>query len=325
MFNIFRDTIAKDLSKIADYFNGVADAGTVFKDKRALAVNRIKNAVLNGDIGGGGGVTPEIEAEIENAQWKTETSTPLFSETVTTVDQSDVNSATLTYSTAINSDPLIVTFDDVKYICPKNTGGGTYYGASYDISTGKFDFTDFPFQIRSITNEVSGNIINLIATETAGEHTVVVVSETTNYTDAFKIGVNANIFKEVENISEADAVLVYFPNRVFVNIPIVDVEGDTTTANVSIIPNGYKRQFSGTFLFLKSYPSGFTCGTLTLYEEDGNNILICEPNRVVENSGSYTFSFSGNAFLNLSEVSNVVIRYYKIGVPSIDVDNGGIG
>ena len=135
----------------------------------------------------------ETDERIADAKWHEATTTQLFSETVTTVDQSGVNRATLTYSEGINSDVLIVTFDGVEYTCPKNTSGPvTYYGASYDPSTGGFDFTDFPFGMYSMTDEVSGDIINQIATETAGEHTVVVVGETTNYTDAFKNGVKAN-------------------------------------------------------------------------------------------------------------------------------------
>ena len=251
------------------------------------------------------------------AGWKEEVAKQLFSEAVTTETGQFGNEAELAYSSPIDADTLIVTFNGTKYVCPRiNLNGIIAYGG---IGAKGPDFSEYPFAVARIEDK------NMVFVENSGTYTVSASVENTTYTDAFKIGVNANIFKEVENISEADAVLVYFPNRVFVNVPIVEVEGDTTTANVSIIPNGYEKRFSGTFLFLKSDPSSFTCGTLTLYEDDGINILICEPNQVVENSGTYTFSFLGNAFLNLSEVSNVVIRYYKIGVPFIGGDSGDIG
>lgn len=183
MFNIFKDTIAKDLSKIADYFNGVADAGTIFKDKRALAVNRIKNAVLNGDIGGGGGVTPEIEAEIENAQWKTETSTQLFSETVTT-EGDDGYWADLTYRGVINADTLTIVFDGETYVCPKQEYEGTfYYGATHDGESDTYDFTEFPFVFCTTPYAVYSE--NYVQTVTPGTHTISASATTTTYTEQF--------------------------------------------------------------------------------------------------------------------------------------------
>lgn len=127
------------------------------------------------------------------AGWKEESTEELFNESVTTVEESGVISATLDYSGAIVSDPLIVVFDGVEYTCPKNTSGGdTYYGAGYDPVTGQFDFTDFPFEINSMVDETTGDIVNKIATETVGEHTVVASEKNTTYTDAFKNGVIAN-------------------------------------------------------------------------------------------------------------------------------------
>ena len=187
MFNIFRDTIAKDLTKIADYFNGVADAGTIFKDKRALAVNRIKNAVLNGDIGGGGDVTPEIEAEIENAQWKTETSTPLFSETVTTESEGDYYSASITYEGDTPEGMIKVVFDGVTYELSPDTG----YGAPYVPATDSYDFSVYPFAL-----EFDAGSCTLL-TETSGTHTISVESISVTYTDTFSDGVKNNAVRWV--------------------------------------------------------------------------------------------------------------------------------
>lgn len=203
MFNIFKDTVGRDLMKIANHFNGRVDSGEVFKDKKALAINRIKNAVLEGEIGGGG-VTPEIEAEIENAQWKTETSESLFNETVTTADQSGV---TLTYASSIDSDVLTVIFDGVEYTCPKNYNGyGNAYGATYDPVTGTTDFTDFPFQIYSSVDADTGDIVNTVTTETAGEHTVSVVGENITYKQSFLDGVKKNSTFIVKFSSVAEGI-----------------------------------------------------------------------------------------------------------------------
>lgn len=129
----------------------------------------------------------------DSQKWKEETSTPLFNETATTVVESGNNVATLTYSTAINSDTLIVTFDGVEYACPKNFDGyGYWYGASYDESTDSMDFSNFPFQIYSVFDESTGNFRNMAITETAGEHTVVGVGENITYTPAFVDGVKKN-------------------------------------------------------------------------------------------------------------------------------------
>lgn len=138
-------------------------------------------------MGGGGGVTPEIMAQIENAQWKTESSEQLFSETVTTaLYDEDASEAKLAYSNEITADPLIVTLNGTEYICPKSTSlNGTHmYGASYNNETGAFDFTEYPFRITST------DLGALFYTETPGTYTISASVETVTTTDTFKQAVN---------------------------------------------------------------------------------------------------------------------------------------
>lgn len=146
-------------------------------------------------MGGGGGVTPEIEAEIQNAQWKTETSTQLFNETVTTVAGVHGNEATLSYSELITADTLKVTFNGVEYTCPQIMGSGGIAGYGGFTETGP-DFTVFPFLI--ITGVAGGN---MVYTETAGTYSVSAGAENTTYTDAFKKGVaeNSTFYVDFEN------------------------------------------------------------------------------------------------------------------------------
>lgn len=158
------------------------------------------------DVPSGGGVTPEIMAQIENAQWKTESSEQLFSETVTTVDADDIglNIGTFTDSTELNSDVLIVTFDGVEYVCPKNFDGSkNTYGAIFDEFDWTYDFSTYPFQIYSYVDG-TGGIVNQIVTETAGEHTVSVVGENITYNSSFADGVkkNSTLIVHFSNIAE---------------------------------------------------------------------------------------------------------------------------
>lgn len=141
-------------------------------------------------MGGGGGVTPEIMAEIENAQWKEESSTQLFSETVTTVEEGTQNTGTLTYAEPIAADTLKVTFNGVDYICTKHSielFTDVDYGAPYVPDTDSHDFSEYPFNITS-----SDTGVNEIVTATAGTYAISASIETTTYTDTFKKGVAKN-------------------------------------------------------------------------------------------------------------------------------------
>lgn len=127
---------------------------------------------------GGGGVTPEIMAQIENAQWKSESSGQLFSETVTTVAEGTSSNALLSYAEPIAADTLKVTFDGTEYTCPKIEIGPGVYGYGGASPTGS-DFTEFPFSIISLNGS------NRIFTETAGTYSVSASEKQTTYTKDF--------------------------------------------------------------------------------------------------------------------------------------------
>ena len=135
----------------------------------------------------GGGITPEIMALIQNAQWKSESTEQLFSETVTTVAGEVGNVATLSYTEQITADTLTVTFDGVEYTCPKITFEGDNYAYYGGIGATGPDYTEFPFAIASGPN---GD--NYIYTQSAGTHTISANGVVLTYTEAFKDGVTAN-------------------------------------------------------------------------------------------------------------------------------------
>lgn len=127
--------------------------------------------------------------------WDVET-TELFSETVTTAeDEYGDISASLAYSGTINADSLIVTFDGTEYTCPRIGGGNsTYYGGfnqGPEISTP--DFTTYPFYIWS-----DGGM-NMLMTETAGEHTVAAGTASIETSSSFDSAVVlADVFEVVQ-------------------------------------------------------------------------------------------------------------------------------
>lgn len=114
-----------------------------------------------------------------------ETTTPLFDEVVTTVQDGEDVVAQLAYSEPITADKIIVTFDGTQYVCPKiivdalGTGMAFYGGMS---ETGDLDFTNYPFVI------ISRPDANVIATPTANTYhinVVVVGIEATNISPCF--------------------------------------------------------------------------------------------------------------------------------------------
>lgn len=148
--------------------------------------------------GSGGGLTPEQEALIQNAQWKTEgTPTTLFTETVTTseVEYYESPMANFTYSGQITADYIVVTFDGVEYVCQSSGNGYTnYYGATEDSSTYEYDFSKYPFQIAS-----GGDGYNSIITELPGSHSVSVKTPDVTFNEYLSIAVAENIPAATEN------------------------------------------------------------------------------------------------------------------------------
>lgn len=93
---------------------------------------------------------------IENAQ--------LFSETVTTSEQSGMFGATLEYASPIDSNTIKVTFNNDEYICDRIDALGAYFYGGFSESGP--DFSEYPFVIES------GGRGNTIYTSTAGTFSV---------------------------------------------------------------------------------------------------------------------------------------------------------
>ena len=147
----------------------------------------------------GGGITPEIMAMIENAQWKTETSTLLFSETVTTESEGDYYSASITYEGDTPEGMITVVFDGVTYELSFDDG----YGAPYVPETDSFDFSVYPFALEFDEGSC------ILYTETSGEHTISVESNSVTYTNTFSDGVKNNAVRWV-TFTEPDLEETYY-------------------------------------------------------------------------------------------------------------------
>lgn len=123
-------------------------------------------------------ITAEKLNKMDNG-WGVE-STQLFSETVTTADQGGVYGAELAYGSRIDAPTLTVTFDGTDYACPRIDGDGSYYYGGFSDGP---DFTTYPFFIWS------GESMNMLITETAGEHTVTVMASVLQTSADFKSAV----------------------------------------------------------------------------------------------------------------------------------------
>lgn len=105
--------------------------------------------------------------------------TTLIDESVTTESQGAFAVGTL--SESISGDEIIVTFDGTEYECELLSDGS--YGASYDGSTGGFDWSKYPFSID----------YDEIATEVDGTHQVKieVFNTSVETTECFEKAVNS--------------------------------------------------------------------------------------------------------------------------------------
>lgn len=197
-----------------------------------------KNGVCipSGGSGGGGGVTPEIMAQIQNAQWKTEGDVTLFDESVTTATMGPVSIATLSYAKQLTADTLKVTFNGVEYTCNKlNMGGVVQYGAR-NTSDG-YDFSEYPFSIES-TYYDGGVANNALIAETPGTYTVSASAETVTTTETFnsevqKVAKLNGFVKETSNPSEADFCIVYYSGGDSTEITTVTLGLDGTVKRIT--------------------------------------------------------------------------------------------
>ena len=88
----------------------------------------------------------------------------LTDETITTVYHDDLFEGQFAYSTFIDADEIVVTFDGTEYTCQKIVvDGGFAYGG---IGSDGPDFSEYPF---FIVTDAEGN---RLYTQTAGTYTV---------------------------------------------------------------------------------------------------------------------------------------------------------
>lgn len=124
--------------------------------------------------------------------------TLLTGETVTTVESDVYSYAQLAYSSLIDADTLKVTFNGAEYICPRNDIDGDY-GAPYDPDTPTYDWSEYPFNIVSYTED--GVAISYLTTETAGTYTIKIeaLSTTAEVSECFQ--------RAVEKVSGPSVVI----------------------------------------------------------------------------------------------------------------------
>lgn len=178
--------------------------------------------------------------------------TQLFSETATTVLDNGVNSAMLAYSSVIDAETIVVTFDGVEYTCNNNsseTDGD--YGAPWSGSG--YDFSEFPFNLYSYEGEnslatanvgtynISAAVRGVETSESFGEAVVLaggfeVVSGTTTFQeacDAFKSG------KYVYVLNNSSSGKTYRAPVILVNENTFEIKYITTSnSDTSLVLSG---------------------------------------------------------------------------------------
>ena len=127
-------------------------------------------------------ITAEKMNKMDNG-WSVDLS-QLFSETVTTVAGEFGNVAELTYASPITADSIIVTFDGIEYACSSVIIDGDSYGYGGVDSSWTYDFSQYPFAI------VSGTSENILATQTAGTHTISMGTASVEVSNNFRHVVN---------------------------------------------------------------------------------------------------------------------------------------
>lgn len=253
---------------------------------------------------GGGGVTPEIMAQIENAQWKTETSERLFSETVTTADGDDgFISAVLSYPDLITTDVLTVIFDGKTYTCPKNsTFGGDAYGG---FGSEGPDYSKFPFLIFSSRIDAD-TIANIIYTETAGEHTISVAVANIITTDTFKAAVRSLAGAiEVQGFQNADLVSISATNPV--SLPTVKTL--QFLQDGTITPSTFTGSITLKAFFYRTNVNTFVCDNM-VYRPDSDK-TTCTIRTKTESSEN---GFIVTAPITFEIPSDATIKYYSLNI-----------
>lgn len=262
-------------------------------------------------MGGGGGVTPEIMAQIENAQWKSEGEVTLFDESVTTAAQGNFFVGNLVYSKKLPADTLKVTFNGVEYTCPKIAMGedSNAYGG---IGESGPDFTEFPFAIICYYDGEEAN--SEIYTPSAGTYSVSASATGIVPTDEFKIAVRSANIEKVSDVNSADVAVVHITDAITATSIICTIE--ESGATFSTEQNTLNEDF---YVFHRSRLDSsandlFTCGMMSLSYADRTaewQILKYDTSALTSNSAALRNT------LVFGPIANSQITFYRTGISEI--------
>lgn len=198
-------------------------------------------------------ITAEKMNKMDNGWGISETQ--LFSETVTTTAGQYGNEGSLSYAGQVTADEVTVTFDGTEYQCPLIIVNGDGRGYGGVTSTWEYELDTYPFAL--VFSESDGNVI---ATKTAGSHSVSVSNGI--------VETSGNFNAAVESVVDTNA------------IPLRCVSGETTEDEMS------------TAFYTDNRPLYFFADSTCFYitKVATNNISF------VPTSNRVTASFSNNVF-----------------------------
>lgn len=188
--------------------------------------------------------------------------TPLFNESVTTVDSSGVNMATFDYASPINHSTITVIFNNNEYTCSRIDAFGNYYYGGF--SENGPDFSVYPFAIECNTGLNSNNIY----TSTEGTYSVSVSANTIDISDNFSAAVG-DVLEDVMGGSP---------------LPFLCVSGNTTYTEMADAAS------SGKLLYFYT-PSNVCHFISSFIGSPGNNNVNAVPEGVV---GTESYGFDNN-------------------------------
>lgn len=112
--------------------------------------------------------------------------TTLFNETVTATN----GEASLSYASLIDADSVVVTLNGTDYTCSVkiSTGVATSYDYGATQEEGVFDYSEYPFALRSLN---LGGVYNRLYVPSDGTYSIQVATESLNTTECFEKAVKS--------------------------------------------------------------------------------------------------------------------------------------
>lgn len=252
--------------------------------------------------GGGGGD--------DSQKWKEETSTQLFSETVTTTSRYGTVNAYLTYSEPITADTLIVTFNGVEYTVNKKASGDfSKYGGMDEHSN--LDFSVYPF---ALSCDAWGS--NTLYTETPGTYTISVVEPIVDYSDKFINGViKFSGAKLVDSPSEADVVILVPLNGEYVEftgVSFLNLTAGNTPTRTSETVGVYNTQILYRTSVNQSISYDIFVNPQNMLTYLGNESMVYLESMVTESGATWKLRGVSSQI----DITNHYVPYfYSLGLP----------